>query len=114
MQLHHFDGLFDVRLLIGDVFKFKDFNASLIGDTLLINQYDFGLLRVDASATDLRSPANFNIQLTADTMQLLVKFIDRRIQVEHQLSDPFGPRHTIEDHPQPHNNQIYKIIYIPL
>lgn len=74
-DLLDFDGKFDANLAVQDVFKLKNFSASIEGDTLLINQRDFGRLRLDANVEDLKNQASLYLSISTDTMQLLAQGI---------------------------------------
>ncbi|MEZ4992712.1 MAG: translocation/assembly module TamB domain-containing protein [Saprospiraceae bacterium] len=68
-----FDGKVDANVAVQDVFNFKNFSATIEGDTFLINQRDFGRFRLDANAEDLRSQASLYMSISLDTMQLLAQ-----------------------------------------
>lgn len=70
-DLLDFDGRFDANVAVQDIFKMKNFSATIEGDTLWINQRDFGRLRLDANTEDLRSQASVYMSISLDTMQLL-------------------------------------------
>lgn len=72
-DLLDFDGRFDANIAVQDIFNLKNFSATIEGDTLLINQRDFGRLRLDANAEDLRSQASVYLSISLDTMQLLAQ-----------------------------------------
>ncbi|GJM32531.1 MAG: DUF490 domain-containing protein [Saprospiraceae bacterium] len=68
-----FNGKFNVHAEIGDVFKMKDIRATVTADTFRINNDDFGVLRLDAEAPDLKSQVQAYLSITKDTMQLLAE-----------------------------------------
>ncbi len=68
-----FKGKFNVQAEIGDIFKMEDIRATVIADTFLINKDDFGALRLDAEAADLKSQVQAYLSITKDTMQLLAE-----------------------------------------
>jgi hypothetical protein len=68
-----FEGYFSAEVQVQDIFKLKGINGSVTSDTVLINDDDFGWLRVDVELEDLKHPLYANASLTKDTMQLLAE-----------------------------------------
>ncbi len=68
-----FGGKFDVFAEVGDVFKMTGLHATVEADTFRVNDDDWGALRLDAEAADLRSRAQGYLSITKDASQLLAE-----------------------------------------
>jgi hypothetical protein len=65
-----FGGKFNISANIEDVFAMKNINATIQQDTVVLNNSDWGLLRVDVHLNDLKSPVFSYVTLTKDDQQL--------------------------------------------
>ncbi len=65
-----FGGKFNIAANVEDVFTMKNINATIQQDTIVLNNSDWGLLRVDAHLNDLKSPVFTYVTLTKDDQQL--------------------------------------------
>ena len=66
-----FDGRFAASVEITDVFQMKGISASIKSDTFYVNNEDWGALRLDAEAKDLKSELFTFLSITKDSAQLL-------------------------------------------
>lgn len=68
-----FGGRFDLTAEIGNIFEMSGITASVMADTFLVNEDDWGGLRLDANADDLNSRYEAYLAVTKDTAQLIVE-----------------------------------------
>ncbi|MCB9303856.1 MAG: translocation/assembly module TamB domain-containing protein [Lewinellaceae bacterium] len=68
-----FGGRFNITAEVGDIFEMTGIKATVLADTFLINNDDWGALRLDANADNLKSPFYGYLSLTKDTAQLLAE-----------------------------------------
>lgn len=68
-----FAGQFKVRAQVEDVFKLQNITASVVSDTLLVNNDDWGAFRFDLEAEDLKHPLRGFMTITKDTSQIVVE-----------------------------------------
>lgn len=68
-----FAGRFNVVAQVEDIFKLSGIKATILADTLLVNEDDWGALRLDAEADDLKSPFHAFLSITKDTSQILAE-----------------------------------------
>jgi len=69
----NFSGDIDVNVSVEDVFRQTGLRAQLRSDTFLMNDDDYGYLRIDASAPDPKSKLTTFLNLNRDTAQLLAE-----------------------------------------
>ncbi|MCB0706847.1 MAG: translocation/assembly module TamB domain-containing protein [Saprospiraceae bacterium] len=65
-----FDGRVQVQASVKDIFKFEGLQASIVADTLLINQDDFGSLLVKLKAESLKSRIEATFEGGRSTQQI--------------------------------------------
>ncbi len=65
-----FAGRYNVYAVVKDVFQLSDISATAVADTLYVNDDDWGRLRFDAQAQDLKHPISAYLNITKDTAQL--------------------------------------------
>lgn len=70
-----FSGNFQARATIEDLFKMEGLSATIQSDTFLMNGDDYGWMRLDARAPNLRSQLNAYMSLNRDTAQLIAEAI---------------------------------------
>ncbi len=70
-----FSGNFSVRVSIEDLFKLEGITATLQADTFLMNGDDYGWMRLDAKAANLKSQLTAYMSLNRDTAQLITEAI---------------------------------------
>ena len=68
-----FSGEVDVNVTVADVFNMKGIKAQFRSDTFLMNNEDYGYLRIDASAPDLKHKLTAYLNLNRDTAQLIAE-----------------------------------------
>lgn len=68
-----FSGNFNVQATIENIFKMEGLSVSVQADTFLMNDDDYGWMRLDAKAPDLRSQISAYMSLNRDTAQLITK-----------------------------------------
>lgn len=68
-----FEGNFTAEIQVQNIFKLEGINAAVTSDTVFINDDDFGWLRLDVEAENLKKPLYANLSLTKDTIQLLAE-----------------------------------------
>lgn len=68
-----FAGKIDATVQTNDLFKLEGLSASTTADTVWINEDDWGLLQMNAQASDVRSTVYTFLSLTRDTAQLLLE-----------------------------------------
>ena len=69
-----FAGRFNVIAEVKNIFNMTGISANVQADTLLINEDDWGVFRLDLEARDLKSPLNANLFITKeDTTQIFAK-----------------------------------------
>ncbi|MCO6488505.1 MAG: translocation/assembly module TamB domain-containing protein [Phaeodactylibacter sp.] len=68
-----FAGRFNVIAEVENIFQLSGIKATVLADTLLVNNNDWGALRLDAEAADLKTPFHAFLSITKDTSQLLVE-----------------------------------------
>ncbi|MEL6275864.1 MAG: translocation/assembly module TamB domain-containing protein, partial [Bacteroidota bacterium] len=68
-----FSGNFNVHATVEDIFEMEGIHATVTSDTFLINGDDYGWMRMDAIAPNLKSQLNSYMSLNRDTGQLLVE-----------------------------------------
>ncbi|MEN0004061.1 MAG: translocation/assembly module TamB domain-containing protein [Bacteroidota bacterium] len=68
-----FEGYFSAEIQVQDIFQLKGLHADVSSDTLFINDDDFGRLRIDVDAEDIKHPLYANVNITKDTTQLLAE-----------------------------------------
>lgn len=66
----NFSGTFNVFAKVDDVVKMQGLNLTVISPGLLINNDDWGILRLDASAPDLKSRINGIYSIETDNSQI--------------------------------------------
>jgi len=69
----NFSQTIDIELTAGDIFKQKDFNLTVLADTLEINGDDWGKLALTASLEDLTAATDVYLSITKGDEQLIVK-----------------------------------------
>jgi hypothetical protein len=67
----NFAGSFDVNAEVKDIFNLNGITANVQGDTLWVNDDDWGVFRLDLRAEDLKSRLYANLFLTKDTSQIV-------------------------------------------
>jgi len=68
-----FAGSFDVNAEVKDIFNLTGISADVQGDTLWVNDEDWGVFRLDVRARDLKSRLHANLFITKDTSQIVSK-----------------------------------------
>ena len=68
-----FSGDIDVTVSVKDVFRQTGLRAQLRSDTFLMNNEDYGYLRIDASAPNPKSKLTAYLNLNRDTAQLIAE-----------------------------------------
>jgi hypothetical protein len=68
-----FSGDIDVSVSVADVFRQEGLRAQLRSDTFLMNEEDYGYLRIDASAPNPKSKLTAYLNLNRDTAQLIAE-----------------------------------------
>ena len=68
-----FAGRFNITAEVENIFQLSGIKATVLADTLLVNDDDWGALRLDAEAADLKSPFQAFLSITKDTAQLLAE-----------------------------------------
>lgn len=70
-----FSGNFSIQATIENIFKMEGLSATLQADTFLMNGDDYGWMRLDAQAPNLRSKLNTYMSLNRDTAQLITEAV---------------------------------------
>ncbi|SER13677.1 translocation/assembly module TamB domain-containing protein [Neolewinella agarilytica] len=68
-----FSGDVDINISVADVFRQEGISAQIRSDTFLMNNEDYGYLRVDVSAPNPRSQLTAYMNLNRDTAQLIAE-----------------------------------------
>ncbi|MCR9101277.1 MAG: translocation/assembly module TamB domain-containing protein [bacterium] len=68
-----FGGPFNMVAEVDNIFKMEGLNATVMADTFLVNDDDWGALRLDANAADLKSRFEGYLAITKDTSQLIAE-----------------------------------------
>ncbi len=68
-----FAGRFNTIAEVENIFQMSGIKATILADTLLVNGDDWGALRLDAQADNLKSPFHAFLSITKDTSQLLAE-----------------------------------------
>ncbi|PHI18142.1 hypothetical protein CEQ90_19455 [Lewinellaceae bacterium SD302] len=70
-----FSGDFSAKVTVQDLFKMEGLSANLRADTFLMNDDDYGWMRLDATVPDLRGQVNAYLSLNRDTSQLITEAV---------------------------------------
>ncbi|MCG8332368.1 MAG: translocation/assembly module TamB [Chitinophagales bacterium] len=68
-----FSGKFNLTAEVNNIFEMTGIAASIQGDTIWINDDDFGVFRLDLQAKDLKSQLHANLFITHDTSQIIAE-----------------------------------------
>ncbi|MCB9040447.1 MAG: translocation/assembly module TamB domain-containing protein [Lewinellaceae bacterium] len=68
-----FGGRFNIIAEVENIFQLSGIKATVLADTLLVNDDDWGAMRLDAEAADLKNPFHAFLSITKDTSQLLAE-----------------------------------------
>jgi hypothetical protein len=68
-----FGGPFNLIAEVDNIFKMEGINATVMADTFLVNDDDWGALRLDANAANLKSRFEGYLAITKDTSQLIAE-----------------------------------------
>jgi hypothetical protein len=68
-----FSGPFNMVAEVDNIFKMEGLTATIVADTFLVNDDDWGALRLDANANDLKSRFEGYLAITKDTSQLIAE-----------------------------------------
>jgi hypothetical protein len=68
-----FGGPFNMVAEVDNIFKMEGLNATVMADTFRVNDDDWGALRLDANAADLKSRFEGYLAITKDTSQLIAE-----------------------------------------
>ena len=69
----NFRGDFNAIIEVKDIFHLEDISATILSDTLWINEDDWGVFRLDAAAESTKKTVNAYVSLTKDTTQLIAE-----------------------------------------
>ncbi len=65
-----FSGNFFVLLEVGDIFKLEDVYATALADSFLVNQDNWGELRIDLGMKNIKSPLQASVNIAGDPQNL--------------------------------------------